>query len=63
MRAPPESLIPINGIPFFSANSAIFTIFSAKTSPRLPPITVKSWEKSAIERPSTVAKPTTTPSP
>ena len=29
MRAPPESLRPMTGAPFFTASSWIFTIFSA----------------------------------
>ncbi len=54
MRAPPESLMPIIGQPVFSAKSMTLTIFSPKTSPREPPKTVKSWENTAIGRPSTV---------
>ena len=37
-------------------------IFSAKTSPRAPPNTVKSWLKMQTRRPSIVPKPVTTPS-
>ena len=38
-------------------------IFSAITSPRLPPKTVKSWEKTKTVRPSIVPWPVTTASP
>ena len=37
-------------------------IFSANTSPRAPPKTVKSWLKTQTRRPSMVPKPVTTPS-
>ena len=37
-------------------------IFSANTSPRAPPKTVKSWEKTKTLRPSTVPQPVITPS-
>ena len=37
-------------------------IFSAKTSPRAPPKTVKSWLKMQTRRPSMVPNPVTTPS-
>ncbi len=37
-------------------------IFSAKTSPRAPPKTVKSWEKTKTLRPSMVPQPVMTPS-
>ena len=63
MRAPPESLMPTTGQPTFRAMSMTLTIFSPKTSPRLPPKTVKSWAKTHTCRPSTVPKPVTTPSP
>jgi hypothetical protein len=63
MRAPPESLIPIIGQPVVSAWSMTLTIFSPNTSPSEPPATVKSWEKIATGRPSTVPWPVTTPSP
>ena len=63
MRAPPESLIPTIGQPYFTAMSMTFTIFSAKASPREPPKTVKSCENTNILRPSTVPCPVTTPSP
>ncbi len=54
IRAPPESLMPITGQPVFIARSITLTIFSPKTSPRLPPKTVKSWAKTHTGRPSTV---------
>lgn len=54
MRAPPESLIPTTGQPIFIARSMTFTIFSPKTSPRLPPKIVKSCANTQIWRPSTV---------
>src|SRR5919106_1967957 len=63
MRAPPESLMPTIGQPVFRAKSMTLTIFSPKTSPRLPPKTVKSCAKTATWRPSTVPNPVTTPSP
>ena len=37
-------------------------IFSAKTSPRAPPNTVKSWLNTQTRRPSMVPKPVMTPS-
>ena len=42
IRAPPPSLIPINGQPVLRAKSMILTIFSPYTWPRLPPNTVTS---------------------
>src|SRR5918994_1143586 len=63
MRAPPESLMPTIGQPVFRAKSMTLTIFSPKTSPRLPPKTVKSCANTATWRPSTVPNPVTTPSP
>ena len=36
--------------------------FSANTSPRAPPITVKSWAKTNTLRPSMVPQPVITPS-
>ena len=45
MRAPPESLRPITGAPFFIARSMILQIFSAKVSDSEPPSTVKSCAK------------------
>ena len=62
MRAPAPSLMPMNGAPTDSARSMTLWIFSAKTSPRAPPKTVKSWEKTKTLRPSTVPQPVTTPS-
>ena len=41
MRAPPESLIPIRGIPFFSAKSINLHIFFEATNDKEPPNTVK----------------------
>lgn len=54
MRAPPESLMPMKGQPVLRAKSIAFMIFWPKTSPSEPPRTVKSWEKTATGRPSTV---------
>ena len=45
MRAPPESLIPTIGHPVERARSITLQIFCAYTSPREPPKTVKSCEK------------------
>ena len=55
--------MPMIGQPIFTARSMTLTIFSAKTSPRLPPKTVKSWLKTKTRRPSMVPWPVTTPSP
>ena len=44
MRAPPESAMPMMGAPFRMARSITLHIFSAVTSEREPPKTVKSWE-------------------
>jgi hypothetical protein len=63
MRAPPESFSPISGTPMRTARSMTFTIFSAKTSPRDPPSTVKSWLNTQTGRPSIVPCPVMTPSP
>ena len=46
--------MPTTGQPYFSARSITLQIFSAKTSERLPPKTVKSCEKTKILRPKTV---------
>ncbi len=62
MRAPPESLIPMTGAPTETARSMILQIFSAMTSPREPPKTVKSWLNTNTFRPSIVPQPVTTPS-
>ncbi len=43
--------------------SITLQIFSAKTSERLPPKTVKSCEKTKTLRPNTVPWPVTTASP
>ena len=50
-------------MPFFTARSITLQIFSACTSPRLPPSTVKSWLNTYRGRPSTVPQPVTTLSP
>jgi hypothetical protein len=42
MRAPPESLMPTTGQPYFAARSITLQIFSANTSLSDPPKTVKS---------------------
>ncbi|CAM5648209.1 hypothetical protein SGLAM104S_05169 [Streptomyces glaucescens] len=46
--------MPMTGQPVFSAKSITLTIFWPYTSPRAPPKTVKSCEKTATGRPSTV---------
>lgn len=46
--------MPMTGQPVFRAKSITLTIFWPYTSPRAPPKTVKSWEKTATGRPSTV---------
>src|SRR4051812_15221458 len=63
MRAPPESLIPITGQPYFTARSITLQIFSANTSLSEPPNTVKSCEKTKTLRPKIVPYPVTTASP
>src|SRR5205085_8736930 len=62
MRAPAPSLRPTNGAPTDMARSITLWTFSAKTSPREPPNTVKSWEKTHTLRPSTVPQPVMTQS-
>ena len=62
MRAPAPSLSPMKGAPTDAARSITLCTFSAKTSPREPPNTVKSWEKMHTFRPSTVPHPVMTPS-
>ena len=54
MRAPPESLIPITGQPYFTAMSMTLHTFSANTSESDPPNTVKSCENTNTLRPRTV---------
>src|SRR5438128_7303989 len=54
IRAPPESLIPITGHPYFTARSMTLQIFSAYASERLPPKIVKSCEKTKTLRPKIV---------
>src|SRR3954447_7468811 len=63
IRAPPESLIPITGQPYFTARSITLQIFSANTSLSEPPNTVKSCEKTKTLRPKIVPYPVTTASP
>src|SRR2546426_7419569 len=63
IRAPPLSFRPMTGAPTFIAVSMILTILFACISPRLPPKTVKSCEKTKTVRPSIVPCPVTTPSP
>ena len=46
--------MPITGQPNFTARSITLQIFSAKTSERLPPKIVKSWEKTKTFRPRIV---------
>ncbi len=50
------------GTPIEAARSMTLWIFSANTSPRAPPKTVKSWLNTHTRRPSMVAKPVITPS-
>ena len=45
MRAPAPSLRPMSGAPTLMARSITLWIFSANTSPRAPPKTVKSWRE------------------
>ena len=54
MRAPPESLMPMSGHPYFTARSITLQTFSAKTSESVPPKTVKSCEKTKTLRPKIV---------
>ncbi len=61
--APPESLIPITGQPYLAARSITLQIFSAKTSEREPPNTMKSWLNTNTRRPKIVPYPVTTASP
>ncbi len=50
------------GAPTATAMSITLQIFSAMTSPREPPKTVKSWEKTKTFLPSMAPHPVTTPS-
>ena len=61
-RAPPESLMKMNGVPVDSDASSISVTLMEWVSPAEPPITVKSWLARWMGRPSTVAEPVTTPS-
>ena len=63
MRAPPESLMPMRGMPSFMAWSMILVILRAWASPREPPATVKSWAKMHTGWPPILPVPVTTPSP
>ncbi len=63
IRAPPESLMPMQGAPLVRARSSTLQIFFACISPSEPPITVKSWLNTYTIRPSMVPYPVTTPSP
>ena len=63
IRAPPESLRPMQGAPVFIARSITLHIFSAIVIERLPPLTVKSCAKMKTKRPLIVPEPATTPSP
>ena len=54
MRAPPESLIEMNGAPVLIARSITLQTFCAMTSPIEPPNTVKSCDATNTLRPSTV---------
>ncbi len=63
MRAPPESLRPISGMPLCSARSWIRQILCDWTSENEPPSTVKSCANTATRRPLTLPKPVTMPSP
>ena len=63
MRAPPESLSPISGMPLCSARSWMRQIFCDCTSENEPPSTVKSCAKTATRRPLILPKPVTMPSP
>jgi hypothetical protein len=55
--------MPITGQPYLAAMSMTLQTFSANTSDRLPPNTVKSWEKTKTLRPKIVPQPVTTASP
>ena len=61
--APPESLRPIRGAPFFIANSITLHIFSATVKLRVPPNTVKSWANTKTSLSLIFPYPVTTPSP
>ena len=54
IRAPPESLIEMNGAPVLMARSITLHTFCAMTSPMDPPNTVKSWDATKTFRPSIV---------
>ena len=63
IRAPPESLMPMNGTPLRTAMSMTLLIFIAIVSDIDPPVTVKSCADTYTRRPSIVPIPVTTPSP
>ena len=63
MRAPPESLIPMIGHATIAHHSINAATLRPNISPRDPPKTVWSWEKTPTGRPSMVPRPVTTPSP
>ncbi len=52
----------MKGAPVERARSITFWIFSANTSPREPPLMVKSWLNTKTLRPSTVPQPVMMPS-
>ena len=53
-RAPPESLMKTNGVPFSSAPCIASATLAECISPAEPPATVKSWLARWIGRPRTV---------
>src|SRR5208337_2365984 len=61
-RAPPESLMKMNGLPVCSASSITSATLWQWSSPAEPPRTVKSWLARWTSRPSIAAAPVTTPS-
>ena len=61
-RAPPESLMKMNGVPVVADASIMAATLFDWVSPAEPPITVKSWEAMCSGRPKTAPEPVTTPS-
>ena len=61
-RAPPESLMKINGEPVFSECIMISATLVECTSPAAPPATVKSWLAKCTSLPAIDPAPVTTPS-